>query len=339
MMSDATLRFEGVSPATLRRPDVKSAPLFVPLDRARRDAESELRIAIVRNGKARRNVGRDGLDHALDASCIAPRSHAELDAALASFAAQGVDALVINGGDGTVRDVLSASARHFVKGLRRIAVLPSGKTNALAADLGIPKDWTEGAAIAALRSGRVVQRSPVRITRDAGSELQGFIIGAGAFVRATTLAQQTHRFGAFNGLAVGLSVAGAVIQTLFGGSASDWRQGTQMRIALPDAPLATGAKYVLFASTLEHLPLGIRPFGVPRAGLKLLTIDAHPKRLAAILPALLGGHDLPAVGGYRRDDTDRVDLFVDGDIIVDGETFVGGRLTLARGEPIGFAVP
>jgi hypothetical protein len=338
MTPDVSLRFEGLPPGTLRQPGHVVAPRVSPLDPLRRELGRELRIGIVRNRKARLNVARHGLDHGLDANCIAPRSHAELDAALADFAAEGVNALVINGGDGTVRDVLTAAARHFATPLR-VAVLPSGKTNALATDLRLPHGWTEQDAVAALRAGRTVERSPMRITRADGAELHGFILGAGAFVRATALAQRTHRFGAFNGLAVGLSVAGGVAQTLFGGAASVWRQGTPMRIVLPHGRADEAAKYMLFASTLERLPLGIRPFGEPRPGLKLLSIDAHPRLLAARLPALLGGQALPADGGYRRDDADTVELAIDGEFVLDGETFPGGEMTLSRAPAIGFAVP
>ena len=338
MTPDVSLRFEGLPPNALRQPGQVVAPRVSPLDRMFRDGARELRIGIVRNRKARLNVARHGLDHGLDANCVAPRSHAELDAALAAFAAEGVNALVINGGDGTVRDVLTAAARCFPLP-PRVAVLPSGKTNALAADLGLPRDWSEDDAVAALRAGRVVERSPIRMERAEGGELHGFIFGAGAFVRATELAQQTHRFGAFNGLAVGLSVAGGIAQTLFGGTANVWRQGTPMRIALPHARVDDGAKYLLFASTLERLPLGIRPFGSPRPGLKLLTIDAHPPRLAVTVPALLGGYRLPADRGYRREDVDTVALTIDGDFVLDGETFAGGAMTLSSAPAIGFAVP
>lgn len=299
----------------------------------------DVRIGFIRNGKARLNIGRYGIEVPREGDRAMPDSLDELRDALALFARNGVNALVIDGGDGTVRDVLTAAAQCFVA-MPRVAVLPSGKTNALAHDLGIPRGWTEEDAVRALRSGRTIARSPIEIRRpDARvAELQGFLLGAGNFVPATAIAQKTHRLGAFNGLAVGLSVASSAAQTIFGGAGNRWRQGTPMRIALPDDRSLDGTKYLLLASTLERLPLGIRPFGAPRAGLKLLTVDAPPRRLAANLPGLLGGRDLPE-DGYGRADADRIELVVKGDIIVDGEPFAGGAMTLTRGAPIGFAVP
>ena len=300
----------------------------------------DVRIGFIRNGKARHNIGRYGIEVTREGDRAMPDSLDELRDALALFARNGVNALVIDGGDGTVRDVLTAAAYRFDR-MPRVAVLPSGKTNALADDLGVPRGWTEEQAVAALRSGRTIARSPIEIRRpDARTpELYGFLLGAGSFVPATALAQRTHRLGAFNGLAVGLSVASCAAQTVFGGTGNPWRQGTPMRIALPDGRSLDGSKYLLLASTLERLPLGIRAFGQPRAGLKLLAIDAPPPRLLGNLPALLGGSEMPDAAAYRREDADSIELTVKGDVIVDGEPFAGGAMTLTRGTPIGFAVP
>jgi hypothetical protein len=299
----------------------------------------DVRIGFIRNGRARLNIGRYGLEVPVDSDRAMPDSHDELRDALALFARNGVNALVIDGGDGTVRDVLTAAARCFPV-MPRVAVVPSGKTNALAYDLGIPKGWTEDDAVQALRSGRVVERAPIEIHRPDSrlAELQGFLLGAGNFVAATALAQKTHSLGAFNGLAIGLSVAGAIAQTVFGGRDNPWRRGVPMRIALPGGTTLQGAKYLFLASTLERMPLGIKPFGTPRPGLRTLTVDAPPHRLASAIPAVLGGGTLPAEG-YRRDDANSIELVVRGDIIVDGEAFAGGAMTLIRGAPVAFAVP
>src|SRR3546814_14166017 len=85
----------------------------------------------------------------------------------------------------------------------RRAILPSGKTNALALDLGVPLDWAVADVVEAAVRGQFVRRAPIEIYRDGADQpdVRGFLFGAGAFVRATKVAQRTHRFGAFNGLA------------------------------------------------------------------------------------------------------------------------------------------
>lgn len=306
-------------------------------------ADAEWRIGVIHNLRARHNMTRHsplavaGCHHAM------PRSHDELDQVLATFAATGVNALVIDGGDGTVRDIISAAARHFTGVFPRVAIVPSGKTNALALDLGIPHHWTVAAAVEAIQLGGVKERAPIEICRpgEDDARLRGFIFGAGAFVRATGLAQTTHRFGAFNGLAVALSIVGAVGQSVFGGRDNSWRQGEPMRVAVAGAPVIDRAQYMLLGSTLAHMPLKIKPFGRSRGGLKLLRIDAQPKRILAALPSILRGQDDAWLGelGYHRVDAERIDLTLASGFILDGETFDGGELTLRQGAPMRFVVP
>lgn len=302
-----------------------------------------LRIGVVHNVRARHNIDRPVIGFIDRTEFAAPRSPQELDDVLAGFASRGVNALVIDGGDGTVRDVMSKAGRHFEGTFPRVAIVPSGKTNALAHDLGVPRHWTAHDAVQAIHDGVVEERAPIEIRRDQTivPDLRGFIFGAGAFVRATALAQRTHRVGAFNGLAVGLSIAGAVGQTILGGANNSWRQGEPMRVALADGTVVDRNQYLLFGSTLERLPLGIKPLGEPRPGLKLLRIDASPRWMVAAAPAVLRGSAAPWLrdAGYHIEDSARIDLHLGGDFILDGETFQGGALSLRQGEPIRFVVP
>lgn len=319
------------------RPSVHAAKKPVPgLDR-------DPRIGVIHNVRARHNVGRRlplvlaGCEHAM------PRTHDELHDVLANFAINGIDALIIDGGDGTVRDITSIVSRHFPGFFPRIAIVPSGKTNALALDLGIAANWTAADAVDAIVRGGVEERAPIEIRRNGAPspELSGFIFGAGAYVRATAMAQRTHRLGAFNGLAVGLSIAAAVGQTIFGGRGNSWRRGETMRVALDGRSPVEGAQYMLLASTLRQMPLGIKPFGRERAGLKMLRIGAAPQHILKALPALLGGGDNAWLkeAGYHRDDARSVEVSLAGNFVLDGETFAGGELSLRRGAPMRFVVP
>ncbi|MES2754207.1 MAG: diacylglycerol kinase family protein [Pseudomonadota bacterium] len=277
-----------------------------------------------------------------NAILAAPRTHGELAATLSEFAARGIDLLVIDGGDGTVRDVLSAAAEAFGDDLPQVAVLPTGKTNALALDLGLPAGWSLHDALEAARTGGIRRRAPIVITR-AGSALaqRGFLFGAGAFVRASALAQRTHSVGAFNGFAVALAIVWGILQSLFGRATGEWRRGDAMRIALPGEDATECNRYFLMGSTLEHLPLGVRPLGPRRPGLKLLNVDSPARRLLfAVVPILFGrtGGWL-ARNGYRHADVTTMSLTLDADYILDGEVYPGGALSVAAGTPIAFVVP
>lgn len=302
-------------------------------------------FGIVFNNRAHRNarLGRIRGDTPPKAFHAAPETKLELDRTLALFAERRTTTLVIDGGDGTVSDVISRIHRHFGDALPRLALVPSGKTNALALDLGIPRDWTVRDALQAAAQQSIACRSPVEI-RYEGEEkprLRGFLFGAGAFRRATALAQGVHRAGAFNGLAIGLSVAGAIGQTLFGSRQNAWRRGEPMLIDLPDCGRIERNFYLLMGSTLERLPLGLKPFGRVRGGLKLLGVDAPPRSLALCVPGLLGGleGEWLARRGYHRADVDSVRLRLASDFVLDGEVHGGGAVTISRGAPVEFLVP
>ena len=323
--------------ARQQREAVDAAPI-VPARGA-----SPLRVGIIDNRKSHRNrahlpIARPDLAEITRAT---PHSQEELRQVLAQFAQQNLDLIAIDGGDGTVRDVLSAARAPFGEHLPRLAVLPGGKTNALAHDLGVPTDWTVDALLDAAIAGKYRERAPIEITRDDAPPLLGFLFGAGGFVRATELAQRTHRIGAFHGVAVSLSLSWAIAQTLFGSNSNGWRTGERMRFRIGNGAWRDEAMYLLFASTLEKLPAGLRPFGPVRPGLKVLAVDAPPRAVPWNVPLLLAGHRSAAMdaAGYRVDDTDAMEVTLERDFIFDGEHYPGGKLMFRRGAPLRFVVP
>ena len=333
--SASALLFAGIDtlPVTL----TKAAPTA--------SAVGPLRVGIVCNPKSHLNRGAQyaaGVPGADSVMVAAPRTRTALAETLAGFAARRIDLLVIDGGDGTVRDVLTC-AEHLWKGVwPDIVVIPSGKTNALAIDLGIPTGWTLADALAAAKRSRRVERRPVEVARSDGSRpLRGFLFGAGAFVKATELAQHTHRAGAFNGVAVGLALFGAVLQTMFGGARSAWRKGSAMALRLPGGEADQHPRYLLLASALRSLPLGLKPFGRPRDGMKLLSIDAPPRLLPITAPALLAGSEAPWMArmGYHHLDAASFEVTLDDGFILDGEHFAGGTLAVRQGPVLSFVVP
>ena len=309
-------------------------------------------VGLIRNPRSRHNVGASPpLVYRPNVISEAPATREALRDTLAMFAARGIDLLVVDGGDGTIRDVLTCAGDSFGARWPDIAILPSGKTNALGIDLGVPAGWTLDAAMDTAVRGHTIQRSPVEIVhRDvARPRVRGFLLGAGGFVDATELAQHTHRAGAFNGLAVGLALAGAIGSTLFGRADNRWRRGSRMALRYSDdaRPLhgaatdSDTARYMMLASTLERMPAGLKPFGRPRAGLKSLVVDAPPRGLATSVPFLLAGHEGAWLEdrGYHRIDASAFDVELDAGFILDGETFPGGAYRVAQGAPLRFVVP
>lgn len=309
-------------------------------------------VGIVRNPRSHRNKGHEPeLARCSNILTETPDSRDELRETLLGFARRGIDYLVVDGGDGTVRDVLTCGADVFGEQWPALIVLPRGKTNALAVDLGLPNHWSLTEALEAAARGNLVKRRPLRISEaarpDAG--VQGFILGAGVFTIATEAGQEAHRWGAFNSFAVGLTILWAIVQSLFGRNDRGYRASTPMRLRdaadgreLPRSRHGLrGERYMLVASTLERFPLGVRPFGGARPGLKLAMVDYPLRWLMALLPAILFGLKSRALvrGGGHQIDVDTVELDIGASFILDGEAFPAGRYILEQGPQLRFVAP
>ncbi|MEE4538112.1 MAG: diacylglycerol kinase family protein [Erythrobacter sp.] len=315
------------------------------------------RVGVIYNPRSHRNHGTDfdcGLSPQVHIA--QPGEREQLPSVLADFAAAGIDLLVINGGDGTVRDVLTSGVPIFGDDWPAIAVLPKGKTNALTIDLGLPSDWTLEAAIAAFERGGRTCRRPIDITeiqdpadRRAPHRVRGFILGAGAFTTATRAGQSAHRLGVFNALAVGMTAAWAVGQWLFASRANPYRRGAPMRITLGAHKAAMahsgqgdpGWRQMLFASTLERLPAGLAPFGKLKTGLKLVALDQIDRRRALLIPRILRGKTPSRLRerGIHQIATPEFTLALGDAFILDGEAFPPGEYRVSQGPPLAFVTP
>ncbi|RZV33009.1 MAG: hypothetical protein EX262_07220 [Sphingomonadaceae bacterium] len=280
-----------------------------------------------------------------------PRRRRDLKDAMQRFVDSGVELLVINGGDGTVRDALTGGAMVFGDDWPDIAVLPRGKTNALTIDLEMPKSWSLEEAIIAHRDGRRVQRRPMVLEPMDGKELTrlGFILGAGVFLAAIESGQDAHKFGAFDSLAVAMTTVWGVTQALFGGDKNPWRRGVEARILLgePMTELERSRygdprwRAMIFLSSLSRFPAGLKPFGDAEGPLRIAVIDHLRRRIVAQMPWVLRGNhsDRLVEAGLHRRSADRIELDLGDRFILDGEVFAPGRYCVTPGPLLNFVVP
>lgn len=239
--------------------------------------------------------------------------------------------------------MISLLPHTFGEATPLLAVLPSGKTNVLAIDLGTSEGWRlEDALRAARRENPTIKsRPPLRVSwADDKPCLQGFFFGIGAPVKATNLAQRVHKVGFFHNFAVALTIGTAALGALFGGSRDEWREGVPARLVLDGEAQGEGHRFAVIATALKRLPFGLKPFGAPREGLKLLDVDAPPRRLHKALPLMLSGKVVPALEGlgYRRRDPRSVKLSGGAPFVLDGEVYEGGDLTIQLGPALRFLV-
>ncbi len=315
------------------------------------------RLGLIHNPRSQRNKSaatgsRRRLADELGIRFAAPASPAELLADLAEFARQRVTVVIVDGGDGTVREVLTALPEAYGADLPDVAILASGKTNLVAAALG-----TAGRGDAGLRRlaelarrhdlSTNVRRRPVLTVcwPDASrSPVNGLFLGAAAFTRAVGLAQDAiHRRGITQGPAVLLTLASSLCRSIFGRSRA-WRAGEPLVVALDGVDQAPGDRFVFLATTLDRLMLGLRPFwGGGQGAIRFLDVAAEPARLPAALWRVLRGRPAAWMArDYRSGIAREITLTLSRPFILDGEAFeVGGsgRIRIQAGPEFGFVVP
>jgi diacylglycerol kinase (ATP) len=333
----------------LDRRDAHASPGVVARPRKKRAVPL---VGIIRNPRSHRNKGHAA--ELADCSNIlteTPATRAALAETLAEFHRRGIDYLVVDGGDGTVRDVLTCGAAIFCDNWPDLIVLPKGKTNALAIDLGLPSGWTLPEALEAAARGRSEMRAPIRVVHASGQGcVQGFFLGAGIFTLATRMGQEAHRWGAFNGLAVALTTLWTIMLSVFGRRGNPSRHLTPMRLREPHSgqPLPhsrhgrRGERFLFVATTFENFPLGIRPFGSNAGkGMKVLVLDTPLRWLLAMMPVLLTGITARFLerAGLHRFSANDVEADLGGSFILDGEEFPEGRYRIQNGPLLRFIVP
>ena len=122
-----------------------------------------MRALLVVNHKATTTSGRvrdvlvQALRSVVDLSVEHTRRRGHAASLAEQAAADGMDVVVVLGGDGTVNEAVNGLLAHGVPGSGpAFAVVPGGSTNVFARALGLPADWVEatGVLLEALRESR-----------------------------------------------------------------------------------------------------------------------------------------------------------------------------------------
>jgi hypothetical protein len=289
------------------------------------------RPALIHNPRSQRNR-RNTLEAPADLPQARPESLDALRQALERWQAQGVDLLIISGGDGTAREVFTLLPQVWEGALPGVALLASGNANLIAADVGSAGHGDAGLQrlLEALRAGqlRESQRALLGVHWADGHRppVYGMFAGAAALTRATGLAhEQVLAGGAKHGWSVALTLFGAIRETLRGGG---WARGISLDLAIGTADPDPAPRFLFLVTTLERLLFGLWPFwGQASQPLRYLDIAAPPRRLLARLPRLLRGRPSQAMQdeGYRSGGAMQLALRpADDTLIVDGEAFHAG---------------
>ena len=259
--------------------------------------------------------------------------------------------LVINGGDGTVQSALTElhNGGHFGTEVPPVAVLPNGKTNLIALDLG-----AQGDPIAALKrlmdmakgdlSEHIVARELIALrTSSGGLPVIGMFLG-GAGLADTMLycRDKIYPLGLPNGLSHAITAMAVLLRQIFGFRGKYLPpDATPLRVMVRREGSLSGRFALLAVTTLEKLLLGSEVRTTGRGPLKLLAIEQRPSSiLRGLWAGLAGGLGKKVLPGVHIEETDEISIEGDqSSVILDGEMFktgIGKPIHLTPASPLSF---
>jgi hypothetical protein len=261
--------------------------------------------------------------------------------------------LVVNGGDGTVQAALTElyHGGHFTGTPPPVAVLPNGKTNLIALDLGAEGDPLKALEIILkIAKGdlteHIVARELIALTggRENTRPVIGmFLGGAGLADSILYCRNKIYPLGLPNGISHFLTFMAVFASTIFGAKADFLPpQTNSVRISLLRDGEISGRFSVLVVTTLEKLLMGGRVANGESGGrLKLLAVDQTPLALLRVVWAtLIGLLGKKRYGGVHIGEGDTIQI--DGDnssVVLDGEVFsayLGHPIVLRSTPPVPF---
>ncbi|SNS66303.1 diacylglycerol/lipid kinase family protein [Sphingopyxis indica] len=261
--------------------------------------------------------------------------------------------VAINGGDGTVQAALTElySGGHFGGSPPPVAVLPNGKTNLIALDLGAAGDPIKALerVVELVGSGHiddhVIERQLIALDSGGERPVLGMFLG-GAYLADVMLycRNRIYPLGLPNGVSHFLAAMLALFAILFGvGGGRLPPKPEAMTVSLIRQGEFKGKFSLLIVTTLEKLLLSIRTNDKPGAGghMKLLATESNVGALFRMLGATwrgtLGQHELAGVHFQQGDE-----IRIEGkrsNVILDGEIFEaqGGKpIILTSTQPVPF---
>lgn len=258
--------------------------------------------------------------------------------------------LIINGGDGTVQAALTEihNGGHFEDEPPPVAVLPNGKTNLIALDLG-----AHGDPIVALErlvmlaqsdlSPHIVARELIALRCDPTSHpvIGMFLGGAGLADTMLYCRDKIYPLGLPNGLSHALTAVALLFRMFFRLQSPFLPpKPSPLHVSIrPEGPI-TG-RFALFAvTTLEKMLLASEWNGSGSGRLKLVAIEERPVSLLKAFFANLVGKGVSRLQGVHLEEADEISIEGENtNLILDGEMFrtqVGRPIILSPAQPLSF---
>jgi len=315
-----------------------------------------MRIALVSNPLSRRNSRGISAISAAAAAHPRLRHHVlvqfeELPSVIESLIDEGVDLLVINGGDGTVRAVLTELlTKHRFEPTPLLAILPGGTTNSIAADVGPSGNSCKSLHRLVEATGQndlgkyIVTRNIIRVETGSDHNIQyGMLFASAGLCPGIRLRRRLFPQTWIPEVVAGaLTVMGLLCSSVIGGQmAKPLRDGETVTMALDNEAGIQNTYSLLMISTLASSYFNSRPFwGNEPGSLKYSRIVAPTDGLLRnILPYLFGGDERRLPATYQSGAADNISLQMSCEFLLDGEFFridPEQTLKLSATEPLRF---
>lgn len=256
--------------------------------------------------------------------------------------------IIIDGGDGTIREILSRLPEIYGDGLPLIGIRANGNTNQIARKAGVIHSLSSLETLATLgseqHSSLSTQTIPLlRLDIEGGDQppRRGFMSGWGAYASATRMAieeMQTRGSGQ-----VAIAFLKILRRTFIGAEARALRQGVSGDIKVDGQDLNDDRFFLGVASTLNGpLVAGFNPFwGSDQGPIRWTNVRAPARYLfpGALLAARGIHQQWMTRAGYCSGRTTKISLAIDGPVVLDGE-FVeadqGQTITFSANETVRF---
>jgi hypothetical protein len=316
------------------------------------------RIALLSNPKSTGNIAqlpmiREYCDSHPDVFHYEVEEVGQIGDAMRIIARVRPSVLVINGGDGTVQATLTElyNGGHFDDRPPPVAVLPSGKTNLIALDLGARGDpiQTLEQLIALARSDELdkytVPRELIALRRPGGDDrpvIGMFLGGAGLAETMLYCRHKIYPLGLPNSISHGLTFLAYVAQLVLKLKSSFLPSpATRTDLVIPKRERISGRFALLAVTTLNKMLLSNTMGGEGHGRLKVLAIEERAGTVLRVLAAgLTGGYKGKKMRGVHFEEVDEVTIEGESShLILDGETFragPGNPIHLMPANPLSF---
>ena len=321
-------------------------------------AHKRPRIALLSNPKSTGNIAqlpmiREYCDSHPDVFHYEVEEVRQIGDAMRIIARVRPSVLVINGGDGTVQATLTElyNGGHFDEEPPPVAVLPSGKTNLIALDLGARGDaiGTLEQLIALARTDELakytVPRELIALRRPGADDrpvIGMFLGGAGLAETMLYCRHKIYPLGLPNGISHALTFLAYVANLVLKLKSSFLPSpATQTDLVMPMRDRISGRFAFLAVTTLNKMLLSNTLGGEGGGRLKVLAIEESAGSvLRALAAGITGGYKGKKMRGIHFEEVDEVTIEGESShLILDGETFragPGNPIHLMPANPLSF---